>query len=53
MMETINWVALAGIGELVGAFAVIATLIYLAIEIRQNTAGVNTARDETITPAIN
>jgi len=32
-----NWEALAAIGELVGAFGVIASLGYLAIQIRQNT----------------
>ena len=33
-----NWEALGAIGEIVGALAVIATLIYLALQIRQNTA---------------
>ena len=32
-----NWEALAAIGELVGAFGVIATLLYLARQIRGNT----------------
>jgi hypothetical protein len=32
-----NWEALAAIGEIVGAVGVIATLGYLAIQIRQNT----------------
>jgi len=32
-----NWEALGAIGEIVGAMGVIATLIYLAIQIRQNT----------------
>ena len=32
-----NWEALGAIGELIGAVAVMATLIYLAIQIRQNT----------------
>ena len=31
-----NWEALAAIGELVGATAVVATLLYLALQIRQN-----------------
>ena len=33
-----NWEAIGAIGEVVGAIAVIATLIYLALQIRQNTA---------------
>jgi len=32
-----NWEALGAIGEIVGAIAVIATLGYLAVQIRQNT----------------
>jgi hypothetical protein len=32
-----NWEALGAIGEIVGAVAVIATLGYLAVQIRQNT----------------
>jgi hypothetical protein len=32
-----NWEALGAVGELVGGIAVIATLIYLSIQIRQNT----------------
>ena len=38
-----NWEALGAIGEIVGALAVFATLIYLAIQIRQNTAAVKAA----------
>jgi len=33
-----NWDAIGAIGELLGAAAVLATLIYLALQIRQNTA---------------
>ena len=33
-----NWDALAAIGELAGAAAVLITLLYLAIQVRQNTA---------------
>ena len=32
-----NWEALGAIGELVGAVGVVATLVYLAYQIRQNT----------------
>ncbi|MCZ6719870.1 MAG: hypothetical protein O6944_12065 [Gammaproteobacteria bacterium] len=35
-----NWVAIGAIGELVGGAAVIATLIYLAVQLRQNTKGI-------------
>ena len=35
-----NWVAIGAIGELIGGAAVIATLIYLAIQLRQNTKGI-------------
>jgi hypothetical protein len=35
-----NWEALGAIGEIVGAVAVIATLGYLAVQIRQNTKAV-------------
>ena len=33
-----NWEAIGATGEVVGAVAVFATLVYLAIQIRQNTA---------------
>ena len=32
-----NWDALGAIGEIVGAVAVVATLLYLALQIKQNT----------------
>lgn len=32
-----NWEAIGAVGEIVGALAVVATLIYVAIQIRQNT----------------
>ncbi len=32
-----NWTAIGAIGELVGGVAVIGTLVYLAMQIRQNT----------------
>jgi hypothetical protein len=35
-----NWDAIGAIGEIVGAVAVVATLIFLALQIRQNTASV-------------
>lgn len=39
----VNWEAIGAIGEIVGAAAVFATLIYLALQIRQNTAMTNTS----------
>jgi len=33
-----NWDAIAAVGEIVGAIAVIVTVAYLALQIRQNTA---------------
>jgi len=38
-----NWDALGAIGEIVGAAAVVATLIYLAVQTRQNTEAVRHA----------
>ena len=32
-----NWDAVGAIGEIVGALAVVITLVYLAIQVRQNT----------------
>jgi hypothetical protein len=32
-----NWAAIGAIGEIVGAVAVVVTLAYLAIQVRQNT----------------
>lgn len=38
-----NWEAIGAVGEIVGAGAVFATLVYLALQIRQNTAMTNTS----------
>jgi hypothetical protein len=35
-----NWDAIGAVGELIGAIAVIATLFYLAVQIRQNSRAV-------------
>ena len=43
-----NWEALGAIGELAGAIGVIATLGYLAIQIRQNTSAVQSAAAQTV-----
>ena len=45
-----NWDALGAIGEVVGALAVVLTLAYLAVQIRQNTKSVRSgALDNSIT----
>ena len=38
-----NWEALSAIGELVGAGGVIATLIYVGLQVRQNTSAIKAA----------
>lgn len=35
-----NWEAIGAVGEVVGAIAVVATLVYLTIQLRQNTQSV-------------
>ena len=39
-----NWEAIAAIGEAVGALGVILTLVYLAVQIRQNTNSIDESR---------
>ena len=34
-----NWDAVGALGQVVGAFAVVFTLVYLAVQVRQNTRG--------------
>ena len=38
-----NWEAIGAIGEILGAAAVFVTLVYLAMQIRQNTASMTTS----------
>ena len=38
-----NWDAIGAIGEIVGAIAVVATLVYFAIQMRQYTTGLRSA----------
>ena len=38
-----NWEAIGAVGETVGALAVLVTLVYLAMQIRQNTKAVQAA----------
>ena len=45
----LNWEAIGAIGEVVGAVGVICTLVYLAVQIRQN----NTNLEESTSAAIN
>ena len=43
-----NWDAIGAIGEIVGAIAVVITLIYLAAQMRVNTAAVNRTATQNI-----
>ena len=43
-----NWDALGALGELLGAAGVIVTLVYLAIQVRQNTDAVKTSSLEAV-----
>ncbi len=47
-----EWQAIGAIGEILGAIAVLATLIYLAAQIKQNTASVVTATYESMMSGI-
>ena len=40
-----NWDALGAIGEVVGAIAVVMTLAYLAIQVRQNSSSLNRSNE--------
>lgn len=48
-----NWEAAGAIGEIIGALGVIATLAYLAIQIKQNTAATRTASFQATTDSLN
>jgi hypothetical protein len=48
-----NWDAIGAIGEVVGAVAVFATLLYLAIQIRQNTAQSRASSHHAISDSLN
>ena len=47
-----NWDAIGAVSELIGAVAVVATLIYLAVQIRQNTKSVQSTNFSTWMDAI-
>jgi len=49
----VNWEAIAAVGEMLGASAVFVTLVYLALQIRQNTAAVATATYESTMTGFN
>ncbi len=46
-----NWEALGSVGEFVGAIGVIASLIYLAVQIRQNTRSLRAGTYESLSQA--
>jgi len=48
-----NWDAISAVGEILGASAVLITLIYLAIQIKQNTAAVATSTYESVMSGFN
>lgn len=48
-----NWEAIAAVAELLGVTAVFVTLIYLAVQIKQNTAAVATATYESTMTGFN
>lgn len=48
-----NWDAIGAIGEIIGALAVVGSLAYLAIQIRQNNASVKSAAAQAILTNIN
>ena len=43
-----NWQAIGAVGELVGALAVVVSLIYLAIQIRQNSKLLRSAAQDSV-----
>jgi len=48
-----NWDAIGAVGEAVGAIGVVATLAYLAVQIRQNTGATRAASHLAIIEALN
>ena len=44
-----NWEAIGAVGEVAGAIGVIATLLYLSVQIRQNTRAMRGATQDAIT----
>ena len=48
-----NWEALGAIGEIIGAIAVIVTLVYLSIQLKQNTKSINANNHNFVTQGFN
>lgn len=48
-----NWPAVGAIGEIIGAFAVVATLLYLSKQIRQNTRAMHSSSFQATTDSLN
>ena len=48
-----NWEAISAVGQLVGSLGVLVTLIYLAIQMKQNTAAVAKSTYESIMTCFN
>ena len=48
-----NWDAIGAIGEIIGALAVLATLIYLSIQLKQNTKSINSNNHNFVTQGFN
>ena len=48
-----NWEAVGAIGELIGAVTVVITLLYLAIQIRQNSQAVKNSAAQTLLSELN
>jgi hypothetical protein len=51
--HAVNWEAISAIGQLVGALAVVISLIYLAREVRSNSRATGLASMRTMSDAIN
>ena len=49
----VNWEAISAIGQLVGAVAVVISLIYLASEVRRNTRAAQLAAMRSMSDAFN
>jgi len=49
----VNWEAIGAISEIVGAFAVLVTLIYLSIQVRDNTKSVKSENVHRVTDSFN
>jgi hypothetical protein len=45
MNHAVNWEAISAIGQVVGAVAVVISLIYVAREVRKNTGATHLAAD--------